>query len=291
VEYFQQAIQEDPNDALGYAGLAETYMYGVPGMRPEQQLQRARDAVRRALELNDSLGEAHVSLALLKFRYDWDFSAAELEFKRAIELNPNYPPAHHWYSHYLLVMRRFDESLAQSKRNLELDPLSPAPHLHLADHYLSARQYDLSIAQNLKTLQMDPNYIEAHRQLGHAYLGKRMYNEAIRELQKARDLSGNATDYLAMLGNAYALAGRSADARKVLDELLVRAKQADVPPEDIAAVYAGLDSKDRALEWLEKAYKERSPGFVGLGDEYIMFDNLRSDPRFHDLRRRVGLPQ
>ncbi len=297
-EYFQQAVTEDPNYALAYVGLAEAYRslsnpYGigiVPELSREEGEARERAATMKALELDETLGEAHVSLANIKFEQEWDFAAADQEFKRAIKLNPNYSQAYHWYSHYLMPMGRVHESLLASKRWVELDPLSPAASLHLGWHYLAARQYDQAVEQYRKTLQMDPNYIEAHRQLGQALLGKRMYDEAIRELQKAAELSDNRTFHLASLGEAYAVAGRRAEAQKILRELQDRAKRSYVHSYFFAILYARLGQRQRTLEFLQKAYHHHEPELVHLKLEPA-FDSLNSDPRFQDLLRRMNFPQ
>lgn len=286
-EYFQEAVAKDPNYGPAYAGLAETYTWGVPGLSPEEGAARAKAAVLKALAVDDTLGEAHASLAIV-LQNDWDLPAAEKEFKKAIELNPNYGAAHHWYSHLLLAMGRFDESLTESKRFVELDPLSPAPHLHLGYHYLIARQYDDCIRQELKTLQMDPNYIEAHAQLGQAYLGKGMYREAIQELEKARELSSDAPAYLAYLGHALGVAGRTNEARQVLSQLRKRPGVADSYPGYLAVVYAGLGDKEQALTWLEKGYQKRASWLVTFQAEPV-FSSLRSEPRFQALLRGMGL--
>ncbi len=287
-EYFQEAVAKDPNYGPAYAGLAETYAFAVvPGFSSEEGAARAKAAALKALAVDDTLGEAHASLAIV-YQNDWDLPAAEREFKKAIELNPNYGPAHHWYSHLLLPMERFDESLTECQRFVELDPLSPAPHLHLGYHYLMARQYDQAIAQLLRTLEMDPNYVEAHRQLGQAYLGKGMHREAIQELEKARDLSGDGAYYTALLGHAYGVAGRTNEARQVLEQLRKRPGVVDSYPGLLAAVYAGLGDKEQALTWLERAYEKRVSGFVIYLAEPV-FSTLRSEPRFQALRRRIGL--
>jgi len=286
-EYFQEAVAQDPDYGPAYAGLAETYTWGVPGLSPEEGAARAKAAVLKALAVDDTLGEAHASLAIV-LQNDWDLPAAEREFKKAIELNPNYGPAHHWYSHLLLAMGRFDESLTESKRFVELDPLSPAPHLHLGYHYLIARQYDECIRQELKTLEMDPNYIEAHAQLGQAYVGKGMYREAIQELEKARELSSDAPAYLAYLGHALGVAGRTNEARQVLSQLRKRPGVVDSYPGYLAVVYAGLGDKEQALTWLEKGYEKRASWLVTFQAEPA-FSSLRSEPRFRALLRGMGL--
>ncbi len=288
-EYFQQAIQEDPDYALAYVGLADTYNWGVPGLSSDELKVRERAATMKALELDDRLGEAHAALGQVKRFQEWDFAGAEREFKRAIELNPNYPQVHHWYSHFLSSMGRMEESLAESRKFVELDPLSPAPTLHLGFHYLAARQYDLSIEQEKKALQMDPNYIEAHRQLGEAYLGKGMKKEALEELQKALELSGRSPGYLAALAQAYAVAGEREQAQELLKELQQRNRKEPVSPLLFAGIYAQLGEKDKAFAELEKAYEKRESNLV-YAKEDAAYDNLRDDPRYHDLLRRVGLP-
>ena len=287
-EYFRQAVAQDPNYGPAYAGLAETYTWGVPGLSPEEGAARAKAAALKALASDDTLGEAHASLAIVYLQSDWDFPAAEKEFKKAVELNPNYGPAHHWYSHLLLSMGRFDESLTESQRFVELDPLSPAPHLHLGLHYLIARQYDECIRQELKTLQMDPNYILAHSQLGQAYLFKGMYAEALRELEKARELSGGDKTNTARLAHAYGVAGRKDEARKLLQELLSTPGHGQEIPGGVAIVYLGLGENEKALEWLLKAY-EKQPYWSADLKVDPLFDPLRSDPRFQALLRRLNL--
>ena len=287
-EYFRQAVAQDPNYGPAYAGLAETYTWGVPGLSPEEGAARAKAAALKALASDDTLGEAHASLAIVYLQSDWDFPAAEREFKKAVELNPNYGPAHHWYSHLLLSMGRFDESLTESQRFVELDPLSPAPHLHLGLHYLIARQYDECIRQELKTLQMDPNYILAHSQLGQAYLFKGMYAEALRELEKARELSGGDKTNTARLAHAYGVAGRKDEARKLLQELLSTPGHGQEIPGGVAIVYLGLGENEKALEWLLKAY-EKQPYWSADLKVDPLFDPLRSDPRFQALLRRLNL--
>ena len=275
----------DSSYALAYVGMAECYIVGVPGF--SDGLNRALNAATRALELNPDMGEAHAMVGNVRMFRDWDFIGAEEEFKKAITLSPNYAPAHHWYSHLLMNLGRFDESLVESKRMLDLDPISPAANLHLGDHYLAARQWDLAIAQNQKTVLMDPSYVDAHRQLGEAYLGKRMYPEAIAELSRAAELLRSRPAYpynRAVLGSAYAQAGDTASARTVLAEI-GRLDQ----PFGAALIYAGLGDRDRSIALLNEAYRRHDISLELKFD--VELDPLRSDPRFRDLVRRVGLPQ
>ncbi len=290
-EYFQRAIALDPNYALPYVGLAETYGFGVPGSDPGESKNKQRAAAMKALELDENLGEAHVSLAMLKFG-EWDFPGAETEFKRAIELNPNYAPGHHLYSHYLMAMGRADDSLRESLKLLELDPLSPAANLHLGVHYVVFRQFDRAIEQERKTLQMDPNYIEAHRALGGAYLGKRKYEEAIPQFERAVQLSQRAPFYLGALAEAYAVAGRQAEARELLAEIQQRAR---AHPSSVvllasieARIYGCLGEREKALSKLRGAYETHEV----LLDEirgWPVYDDFREDPRFRELVERFGL--
>ncbi len=289
--YFQQAIEIDPDYALAYAGLAEAYNLQAGAAIPrEEAIPRARAAAKRALEIDDTLGEAHASLAIIRVLRDWDWVGAEQEFKRALELNPNDPNAHHWYMHYLIWMGRTRDSLDTSQRALELDPLSPTMNSQLGEYYVFTRQYDRAIAQFRKTQTMDPNFFPMYRFFGRAYLGKGMYREAIAVLQDAVTLSGGDPDRVADLGYAYAVAGKRREALKVLDELKERSKHMNVPPFSIAVVYAGLGDEDQALEWLGKAHQERSWWMVTL-NEFHAFDNLRSDSRFQELVRRMNFPE
>jgi tetratricopeptide (TPR) repeat protein len=223
IEYFQQAIDKDPNYALAYTGLADSYSslglsLDAGSLSPSEAIPSAKAAALKALEMDDTLAEAHTSLAFIRLNYDWDWSGAEREFKRAIELNPNYDNAHHWYSHYLMAMGRTEESLAESKRALEIDQLGLIMNVHLGWHYLYAHKYDLAIEQFQKTLEMDPNYGLTHWYLGEAYEQKAMYVEAAAELLKAKDLLTENVAVDAEMGRTYALAGKRDDAQKVIDE-------------------------------------------------------------------------
>jgi TolB-like protein/DNA-binding winged helix-turn-helix (wHTH) protein/Tfp pilus assembly protein PilF len=291
IEYFDEAIRDDPNNAPAYAGLAETYVWasGDP-LFLEGAIPKAKAAATKALDIDDTLAEARTALAMIKLYNDWDFSVAEREFRRAIEVNPSYAPAHHWYSHCLMATGRFREAMAESRAFLDLDPLSPAANLHLAWTYLTDRQSKQAVEQFQKTLRMEPNYIEAHHGLAQAYLQLGRNTEAIAEMQTAAALSGGGVLYLGTLGQAYARAGRKGEAEKVLSELLERAKRSDVSPYSIAVVYAALDEKDQAFQWLDKALEERSKVLIELRDS-LQFENLRSDPRFANILHRVGLPQ
>jgi serine/threonine protein kinase len=287
IEYFNQTIEKDPSYALAYSGLADSNMY-LMHLSPREAFLRAKEAATKALEIDDNLAEAHTSLAIVKM-YEWDWAATEREFKRALDLNPSEAEAHHQYSHYLNTVGRTHESLVESLRALELDPLSLPLNAHLAWHYLYARQYDPAIEQCRKTIEMDANYPPAHGFLALAYEQKGMHQEAIAEFQKTITLLGDSVQTRAELGHAYAVAGKKEEALKIMDELKALSKETYVSSYDVAMIYVGLDQKDQAFDWLQKAYQER------FGIRYLKvdprLDPLRSDPRFPDLVRRVGLPQ
>jgi serine/threonine protein kinase/tetratricopeptide (TPR) repeat protein len=292
LELFQQAIDTDPDYALAYAGLADSYAmlgdYSV--LAPRDTFPRAEAAATTALRLDDNLAEGHTSLAFVKMAYQWDWAAADREFRRAIELNPNYATAHQWYASYLVMMGRFDESIREIKRAQELDPLSRIINANLGLHYYYARKFDESVEQLKKTISLEETFFVPHQYLGRTYIQKGMYREALAELERARQLSNNAPEVVASLGHAYAVAGRPADAQKALADLDEIAKERYVLPYFRAAVYTGLGDKDQAFAWLERAFEERHPGLVLVNID-PRFDTLRSDPRFVALLRRLGLPQ
>ncbi len=291
IGYFNQASEKDPGYALAWAGLAESYavLGDFSVLAPKETFPRAEAAATKALELDDAVAEAHAALGLVRLEYGWDWAAAEREFRRAIELNPSSPTAHQFYSWYLAAVLRIEESIVEGRRALELDPLSMFRNADLGVSLYVVHQYDRAIEQSQKTLELDPNLDYAHWSLGLAYAQKAMYQESIAHLQKAVAFSGGSPRYVAGLGYAYAVAGRRREARKILDQLNNLSKQKYVSPYFIATVYAGLGEKEKALEGLEKAYQERDNwlAYVKLEPE---FDPLRSDPRFADLMRRIGLP-
>ncbi len=295
LEYYQQAIERDPNFALAYSGLANAYdLLGVPdasgAMPPHEAMPKAKAAALKALEIDDTLAEPHVSLAHQKYYYDRDWTGAEREYKRAIELNPNYPTAHSWYAVYLMSAGRFDESQAQIKRALELDPLSLPLNMALGWVLLTARQNDQSVDQLRKTLEMDPNFVLTHHRLGLAYEQQGKYDEAITQFKEVLNLTAGKPLGMAALAHAYALSGKRVEAQKLLAELLEQSKVRFVSPSSVAAIYTALGDKDDAFAWLEKADKARD-GILARLKVDSRFDPLRSDPRFTDLVRRVGVPQ
>jgi serine/threonine protein kinase/tetratricopeptide (TPR) repeat protein len=285
IELFKQAIEKDPGYARAYAGLARGYggLASAVLDAPNGNFPQAKQAALKALELDDTLAEAHVSLAFIKADYDWDWVGADREFQRAFELNPSYAAGHDLYGFILREQGRLEEAVAEGKRAVQLDPLSIASNRDLGYEFYDARQYDQAIEQERKTLELDPNYSQAHSVLGRAYLQKSMYDEGIAEFEKE-----GSTDLL-NIGRAYAMAGRKAEAQKVLDQLSALSKEKYVAPKNMAAIYAALGEKEKAFEWLEKSYQDRSLA-VGLGmKSFPGFDPLRSDPRFADLLHRMNL--
>jgi TolB-like protein/Flp pilus assembly protein TadD len=291
-EYFEQAIKADPNYALAYAGLADSYallgFHGYGALPPAEAVPKAKVAAEKALQIDETLAEAHASLAYAKEEYDWDVAGAEREYKRAIELNPNYATAHQWYAVHLAVRGRYAEAIAEIKQAQGLDPLSLVINMNVGWVFYFARQYDEAVEQCRKTLELDPNFPAAHWMLGQAYRQKGVYDEAIAEFQKALDLSGGDPTALAALGHGYAVAGKRSEAEKILNELKELSKRRYFPQYFIALIYVGLDNKNQAFESLEKAFAERSANLTVLKAE-PMFDPLRSDARFQALLQRVGL--
>jgi TolB-like protein/Flp pilus assembly protein TadD len=293
IEYFQLAISKDPNDARAYAGRADSYLSLAlvealqEAIPPNEGFPKAREAVTRALELDETLGEAHATLGHIHFQYDRDWAAAEREFKRAIELNPNYANAHHWYALSLMWTGRHDEALLEVTRARQLDPLLLAVNANLGFILAAARRYDEAVAECRKTVDLDPNFPLAHYRLGQIYTLKGRYSEAIPELEKAVALSRSSPRAIAELALAYALNGNSAEALRLAGELIARAKRRYVSPFDVALIYAGLGDP-RAWEWLQRAERDRSPSlnFLVLSPA---FAGIRTDPRFSALVRHIGL--
>jgi len=291
IGYYQQAIEADPNYALAYAGLADSYSFlpQLTGIPASEVYPKEKAAVTKALELDDTLAEAHTSLAglLTDDPADRDWEGSEREFKRAIELNPNYPQAHTWYSQYLYAMARLDEGTVETQRALMLDPLSPVTNLNLGHHLYFSRNYDEAIRQLRNTLEIDPNLRLAHIFLYSTYVQKGMYQEAISEM--ARVYAGSNAEQeariAAALGRAYATSGEKGFWRMIVD--------LPMPPFDapfwLGEAYLHLNEKDKAFEWLRKAADEGHPGIVWIRVDPL-FDSIRSDPRFPDLLRRFGLP-
>ncbi len=292
IEYFQQAINTDPNYAPAYAGLADCYnmqvIYGVH--QPKDGFPKAKDAAVKALDIDETLAEAHTSLAFIKFRWDRDRVEAEREFQLAIKYKPTYAAAHQWYSSYLVALERFDEAIAEAKRTSELEPLSFTASSHLGWILYLAGRNDEAIAQCRKILSLEPNSFPARRYLGLAYEQKGMYPQAIEEFEKGVKISGSPL-MLALLGHAYAASGRTADAQKVLSDLhdLSESREANyVSPYTVAAIYSALNDKDQAFKSLERAFEERDVWLMNLKVDPV-FTKIRSDKRFQNLLTRAGL--
>jgi TolB-like protein/DNA-binding winged helix-turn-helix (wHTH) protein/Flp pilus assembly protein TadD len=288
--YFKQAIEEDPKYAQAYSGLADTYallgdwQYAV--MTPKEAFPEAKAAAIKSLELDSTLGEAHNSLAFVLDGFDWDFDSAGREFQRAIELNPGYATAHHWYAWHLSLLGRYDEALAEMRKAENLDPLSLIINADLAELLVLAHSDEESIQQSRKTIEMDPNFALAHNQLAQAYLQKHMYDEAVAELKTAVQVSGGGPAFIANLARAYVASGKRSEAVKLLDHLKKRSKPDYSNASEIAVIYASLGDADQAMNWLEKGYNERfNPGVLLRPG----FNPLRSDPRFQNLVHRIGL--
>jgi TolB-like protein/DNA-binding winged helix-turn-helix (wHTH) protein/Tfp pilus assembly protein PilF len=291
IGYFQQAIDKDPNYALAYDGLADCWLplgwYAY--MAPAETFPYAKVAVRKALALDDSLAEAHTSLAFVTLYYDRNWANAEREFRRAIELNPNYANGHHWYAEFLSLEGRHQEAIAESERARELDPLSNIINTWVGSRYFFARQYDKAIEQYRKSLEMDPDFVPVHLVLGHALEQKHMYREAIAELERAVSLSGGSPIYVASLAHLYAVAGRRGQARQLFDDLWNLSKQRFVSSYDLAVASLAIGKTDRTFALLARAVEERSPRVAFLGVD-PRFDALRTDARFKELMTRIGRP-
>ncbi len=286
IEHLEEAIRLDPNYALAYATLADAYLSLAtvgPRFRMEEVLPRAKEAVEKALAIDDTLAEAHAALGSIRF-YAWDWSGAEREFKRAIELNPNYKPSHPNYQQYFLNMKRFDEAVAESKRVLELDPVSAHYNRNVAMILYFARRYDEAIEQCQRTLELDPNMLTAYNWLWRAYEQKGLYDQAVEAYLKTGQINPEA---VAALRGAYATSGWKGFWRKALDVNMERAKRG-VNLHALAENYARLGEKDQALYWLEKAI-ERREAVITIHNRNPFWDGFRSDPRFADLIRRMGL--
>jgi len=281
-EFFEKAIQLDPNYALAYTGLADCYValwgrgYYPFGLAAE----KIRAAASRALEIDDTLGEAHTDLACY-YTIEYNFREAEQEHHRAIALSPNYPLAHLWYGYLLEALGRREESYAERKRGQELDPLSPVANTGVGAELFRLGQYEKAREQFLSTLEMNPDFVMAHEYLGYYYLQKGKYPESVAEYQKTQDKGA--------LGFAYAMAGKKAEAKKTLADLIEQSKRQYVSAVHMARIYTGLGEKDQVFAWLEKAYIEHAPMLLFLKEDHAFYASLQSDPRFKDLLWRIGL--
>ena len=290
LSFFQRAIDHDPTYAQGYAGLADTYniLGYYNALAPAEAYPKAEAAALKALELDESLAEPHAALGVVKRDFEWDWTGAHAEFRRAIELNPGYVEAYHWRSTLLSMRGQHEEALVEKKKTLAMDPLSVVIRTDLARMFYFHREYERSIEQYRAALDMDPNFSSAHLWLAQAYERTGRFEEAIAALQTGCLLSGDSAYAMARLGQGYALAGNGGQARAILNRLDESSSQKYVSPHDIAIIHAGLDEKDDAIAWLQKALEERSVGLGYLNVE-PHWDALRSDQRFQELLRRVGL--
>jgi len=291
IGFFQKALEEDASFARAYAGLADCYstLALLEFVPPNEAYPKAKEAVGKALSLDPMLAEAHTSLGLIRFQYDWDWKGAEEEFNEAIRINPSYAPAHHFFADYLKAMGRFDEALAEIEKAKELDPLNLAINTGVGHVLYLSKQYDRAIEQYKKAVDLDPNFTLTHIWFGRPYLEKGMYEEAISELETAVRLSGEGTLALAMLGHGLASSGREGDTQRILDRLLERSKTKYVPSYWVAVIYNGLKDREKVLEWLQKAFEERSSWLVWCNVE-PRFDWLRDDPKFSSLMAAMKFP-
>jgi len=288
LDSFRQALELDPNHAPSWVGFADSY-YGFSEqyLPPREAMPKARAAALKALDIDETLAEAHATLALIRSEYDWDWVGAERDFRRAIQLNPGYASVHQWYGLYLIVMGRFDEALGELRRAEQLDPLSLSVSLAALWPFYYGRQPDRAMDPLVRIIATTPESAPAHGLLGMLYDQKRIYPEAIAQFERASRLDP-APAYLGFLGHAYAASGRAEEARKVLDRLEKLPKRLYVSPVSVAKVYAGLGEKDHAFQWLDRAYQDRSEDLVLLR-VHPMLDGLRSDPRFGALLKKMGL--
>ena len=292
IAYFSRAIETDPSYAEAYSGLADSYAlsgdweYGV--LSPRNAFSKAKTAANKALKLDDSLGEAHTSLAFALDLYGWDWDAAEEEYKLALELGPGYATAHHWYAWHLMVTGRTSEGISELRKAETLDPLSLIISADIADALCIAHRYDESVRQSKKTLEMDPGFAVAHYELAQAYAQKHMYDEAIAEFQRAIALSGHSGAFDSNLAYVYAISGRKEEAMQIIKNLEARHDENPSADANVALIYVGLGDQAQAMNWLNKAYEARFNPSILLRPA---FDPLRSDARFQDLLRRIGLPR
>jgi adenylate cyclase len=289
LDYFQQAIAIDPKFALAYVGISYYYQVIVDWYAPPREVMpKAIEAAAKALALDDTLAEAHIEMASARFWYDWDWAAAEQEFRRAIALNPNYATGHAYYGWYLIAMGRADQAIAENERALKLDPLSPEVNALLGQTLVWAGRYDAAIQHLRSWIDLGPDDWWSHLILGRAYQQTHNLPAALPEFERATQLEAANPETFATLVRGYAAAGRRDDARKGLAELLARSQRERVPAYDLATVYAALGDKDRALEWLDRAYTDRSFYLTGLKVDPDV-DSLRAEPRFAVLLKKVGL--
>jgi tetratricopeptide (TPR) repeat protein len=291
-ELLRAATEKDPNFALAYAGLADCYAvsYYYVGERPREMMPLAKTYAAKAIELDPTLAEPHATLGLVTWLLDRDKAAAQREHLRAIELNPNYPTAHHWYSRYLRAIGRLDDGWREIKKAEELDPLSLIMINNIAEIEIDRHDLNAAARDCQRAIDLDPNFWAAHQTLGIVLVKQGRYDEALAEAQKSSQLSNRWNASLALLGHIYARMGRRSDAESVIKELESRYANQSADGRDLAIVYAGFDDKDKAFSWLDKAVADRSVilGFLKL--EPLM-ESLHSDPRWPNLERRAGVSE
>jgi serine/threonine-protein kinase len=292
ISFFEEAAVKDPNYAMAYSGVADSYalLTAYTTEPPRQLMPKAKEAALKALALDDNLAEAHASLGQITAYYDYDFPTAEKEYRRAIELNPNYATAHQWFAELLSATKRNDEALTEIQRALELDPFSVIMHRIYADILVSGRRYDEAIRQYQIAIDLDPNFPASHYFLGRAYEAKGMYDDAVRSYTRASELGSVLKDVLVKTNDVYKKSGWKAYVQFNLDQLVLNSPQRRYPAFMIATFYARLGRDDEALMWLEKGYEERDGRMMVISIAFE-FDRLRSDPRFKDLVHRIGLPE
>jgi tetratricopeptide (TPR) repeat protein len=291
IEQFKAAADKDPAFALAYAGLADCYVVAstYTGARASETLPLAKANASRAIDLDGSLAEPHAALGMLNW-FEWNMSQAEAEYKRAIELNPNYPTVHHWYSRFLRAVGRPDEAWSEIKRAQELDPMSLVILNNIAENYLERGDPKAAIDECKRMIEFDPNFWAAHQTLGITYATQGKNADAVVEAQKSVELSNRSNAALALLGHVYARSGKPNEAQAVIKELEEKFAHQQADGRDLAVVYASLDDKDQAFAWLEKAFQYRSFFLASLRLEPLLVP-LHTDPRWNDLKRRIGLPQ
>ena len=289
--FFEEALRKDENYPQAYTGLADSYatLAFLEFLRPHAAYPKAKEAAGRALSLAPELAEAHTSLGLIKFQYDWDWRGVEVEFREAISLNPSYAPAHHFFADYLKAMGRFDEALIEINKAQELDPLSLTIGIGVGHVLYLARQYDQAIEQYGRAVELDPSFMMTHAWFGRPYLEKGMFTEAIAELETPVKLSKESTLPLAMLGYGLASAGRTGEAMEILENLKERSKSRYVPSYWIAVIYNGFKDREQTVAWMRKAFEERSSWLVWSNVE-PRFGWLRDDPDFAALMQAMKFP-
>lgn len=293
IEYFNQAIEKDPSYALAYSGLADCYdLSATWGWNdPKAMLLPAKNAALKSVSLDPELSEAHASLGLIASELEWDWQTAEKEFTQAIKLNPTYANAHHWYGDYLMTMRRYEEAITQKNLAINLEPAVQYFQTSAGMPLLLMRRYDEAIDQYRKALSLMPSFHAAHFQLGFAYLYKNMYDEAIQEIKEAIKLSGQSPHYLGVLSYAYSLAGKKSEALKILEQLRELEKSGFVSSIGFIYAYLGLGDRGRVIEYLQKSVESHDFPVLPGDISFEAYDDLRSDPRFQDIVRKMNLPQ